>query len=243
MSALTAIILAAGKGTRMKSDLPKVLHKVSGLTMIDRVAESCMKVTGDIVFVVGSRRLKSHLKKYKKCRMVFQMKKLGTADALLKTEKLFKGKPGRILVIPGDAPLVTGNILRKFISFDGNSSNDISILTAVLKNPSGYGRIIKKRSLVSEIREELDASPSEKKIKTVNGGIYIFRSPEIFSLLKKVPLNPVKKEYYLTDVVKIAGRRGLKVKNLSLKESSFIIGINSKEDLAEAEKLFKPNVL
>ncbi|GAG46343.1 unnamed protein product, partial [marine sediment metagenome] len=131
------------------------------------------------------------------------------------------------------------SVVEKFILFHKKAGNDISILTANLRNPFGYGRIIKKRGVVSEIREELDATPREKNIKTVNGGIYIFPGPKIFSLLKKVELNPRKKEYYLTDVIKIAAAKGMKIRNMTLKEGAFLLGVNTKDDLIKVNKIAK----
>lgn len=234
-SDLTAVILAAGKGTRMKSSLPKVLHKVDGRAMIDHIYAETKKLTDDIIFVIGCEKVKNHIAEYKNCRYAYQRKKLGTADALAKVKKLKVGR--RLLVMPGDVPLLKSSQLRRLIDFHILNDNDISVLTATRDDPSGYGRIIKKNGKVTDIREELDATASEKRIKTVNSGIYIFRAPEIFALLEKIRPNPLKKEYYLTDVIKIAAGAGMKIKNLNSVNDSFLMGINSKTDLAMAEKI------
>jgi len=236
----TTVILAAGKSTRMKSLTPKVLYKVRGIPIIDRIINATAPVSKNLIFIVNSKKVIRHLKKYKTGKLVIQKKLIGTANALLQTEKPLGKRKCRILVLPGDAPLISKEVIRKFILFHKNSANDISILTANLKNPFGYGRIIKKDGLVSEIREELDATEKEKRIKTVNGGIYIFPVPEIFNLLKKVKLNPRKKEYYLTDVIKIASGLGMKTGAMILRDETFLLGVNTKEDLKRVNLRVRP---
>ena len=139
--------------------------------------------------------------------------------------------------MPGDVPLLKSGELKRLIAFHSLNANDISVLTASTEQPEGYGRIIRQRGRVTDIREELDASAAEKNIKIVNSGIYIFPAPEIFRLLEAIKANPLKKEYYLTDVIKIASRAGLKIKSLNAVNNSFLMGINSKADLATAEKM------
>ncbi|PIV19180.1 MAG: hypothetical protein COS41_01905 [Elusimicrobia bacterium CG03_land_8_20_14_0_80_50_18] len=232
---LTAVILAAGKGTRMKSSLPKVLHKLGGKAMLDHIYSETKKITDDIVFVIGSEKVRKHISAYPDCRCVLQRKKLGTGDALTKVKKL--KVRGLLLVMPGDVPLLKSGELKRLIAFHSLNANDISVLTASTEQPEGYGRIIRQRGRVTDIREELDASAAEKNIKIVNSGIYIFPAPEIFRLLEAIKANPLKKEYYLTDVIKIASRAGLKIKSLNAVNNSFLMGINSKADLATAEKM------
>ncbi|MEA2082342.1 MAG: NTP transferase domain-containing protein [Elusimicrobiota bacterium] len=236
-SAITAVILAAGKGTRMKSSLPKVLHRLGGKTMIEHIHAATKIVTDDIIFVIGDAKVRQHINKYRECRYVYQRKKLGTGDALAKAKKLTGSATRRLLVMPGDIPLIRSSELQRLINFDVSNDNDISILSACVEKPSGYGRIIKEHGKVTDIREELDANPSEKRIKTVNTGIYIFRSPRIFALIKKIKPNPLKQEFYLTDVIKIASRAGLKIKNINAVNNSFLMGINSQKDLSLAEKI------
>lgn len=234
---ITTVILAAGKSVRMKSHTPKVLHKVCGIPIIDRIVNATTDFSQNLIFVVSSKKVIRHLQKYRKGKFVLQKKQSGTADALLRTEKLIGKRKCKILVLPGDVPLLSKSVVEKFIISHKNAGNDISILTANLRNPFGYGRIIKKRGFVSDIREELDATLREKNIKTVNSGIYIFPGPEIFSLLKKVKLNPRKKEYYLTDVIKIAAAKGMKIRNMPLKDGTFLLGVNTKEELKKISKI------
>jgi len=240
-SKLTAVILAAGKGTRMKSSLPKVLHKIAGKTMIELIYGETKKVTDDVIFVIGDAQVKKHIAKYKNCKIAYQLKKLGTADALAKVKKLTGSSSRRLLVMPGDVPLLRSSELKHLIDFDLSSDNDISILSACVGKPAGYGRIIKRNGKVTEIREELDASPAEKRIKTVNSGIYIFRAPAIYALLKKIKPNPLKKEFYITDVIKIASDAGLKIKSLNAVNNNFLMGINSQKDLSLAERIRRRN--
>ncbi|MFH1957755.1 MAG: NTP transferase domain-containing protein [bacterium] len=227
----TTVILAAGRSVRMKSPTPKVLHKVCGTPIIDRIVNAVSPFSKKLIFVVNSKKVIQYLKKYKTGKLVFQKNLLGTANALLQTEKQLGKRKCRILVLPGDVPLLSKAVVEKFILFHEKTGNDISILTANLRNPTGYGRIIKKDGFVSEIREELDATEKEKRIRTVNGGIYIFPVPEIFALLKKVKLNPRKKEYYLTDVIKIADGIGMKTGAMTLRDGTFLLGVNTAEDL------------
>ncbi|MBU3955587.1 NTP transferase domain-containing protein [bacterium] len=240
-SHLISVILAAGKGTRMKSSLPKVLHKIAGKTMIERIYTETKIVSNDIIFVIGSGKVEKHISEYKNCRSVYQRKKLGTADALAKVKKLTGSSSCRLLVVPGDVPMLRSSDLKHLIDFDLSNANDISILSASADNPFGYGRIIKKNGKVIEIREELDASAAEKRIKIINSGIYIFRAPAIYALLAKIKPNPLKKEFYLTDVIKIAAAAGLKIKNLNADGDSLLMGINSQNDLSLAEKEWKKN--
>ncbi|MFH1353593.1 MAG: NTP transferase domain-containing protein [bacterium] len=228
---ITTVILAAGRSVRMKSPTPKVLHKVCGTPIIDRIVNAVSPFSKKLIFVVNSKKVIRYLEKYKTGKLVFQKNLLGTANALLQTEKLLGKRKCRILVLPGDVPLLSKAVVEKFILFHEKTGNDISILTANLRNPFGYGRIIKRGSFVSEICEELDATEKEKRIRTVNGGIYIFPVPEIFALLKKVKLNPRKKEYYLTDVIKIAAGLGMKTGAMILRDGTFLLGVNTAEDL------------
>ena len=238
MRKIVSVILTAGKGVRMKSKIPKVLHRVNGIPMVERVLKCVSPFSENVISIYRDKRVKKFLKKFPETKFVYQRRPLGTAHALLQTKKILKNKKLLLLVLPGDAPLITQKIIKKFIQFHKKSASDISILTTKLKNPSGYGRIIKRKNQVLKIVEETDLKGMMKKIKTINSGIYIFPSPEIFAFLKKVKKNPRKGEYYLTDVIEIAGKN-LKIRNLNIKDGRFLLGINTKNDLKKANAIAK----
>jgi len=238
MRKIVSVILTAGKGVRMKSKIPKVLHKVNGIPMVERVLRCVSPFSQNVIFIYRDKRVKNFLKKFPKAKFVYQKKPLGTAHALLQTKKILKNKKLLLLVLPGDAPLITPQVIKKLIRFHGKSNCDISILTTKLENPFSYGRIVKKGRQVLKIVEQTDLKGSMKRIKTINSGIYIFPTPEIFAFLKKVKKNPRKGEYYLTDVIEIAGKN-LKIRNLNIRDAELLLGINTKKDLKKANAIAK----
>ncbi|HDT12363.1 MAG TPA: bifunctional UDP-N-acetylglucosamine diphosphorylase/glucosamine-1-phosphate N-acetyltransferase GlmU, partial [Candidatus Marinimicrobia bacterium] len=196
---LSAIILAAGKGTRMKSDLPKVLHKVLGETMISRVIRQARGCGCDkIVVVVGYEKEKviDSLRDVN-VDFAYQEEQLGTAHAVRQCEEHFQSYDGDILVLSGDVPLLTDTTLKKLISRHTENRADATLLTAIFDNPQGYGRILRNDDdTLQDIIEEKDADQTVKKIKEINSGIYVFKKDLLFSYLKLVDNKNSQGEYY-----------------------------------------------
>jgi len=247
MTDITAVILAAGKGTRMESDQPKVLHEVAGKAMIRHVLDTC-KAAGikDIVLVAGDnhRRLKDFTSPvYNHIKYVIQKPQLGTAHAILKVFQSKKPLKSGILIINGDVPSVEPGTLRNLINrFTKKRLNGI-ICSAKIKNPFGYGRIIKNtQGYISRIVEEKDAGPSEKAIKEINGGIYVFKKQDLKDYIVKIRKNEAKQEYYLTDIAGLMSADNKKIESFNIIPEE-IQGINDRIQLMEISKVKRRKIL
>jgi len=241
-SSLSTIILAAGKGTRMKSDLPKVLHKVLGKTMISRVIDQA-KLAGarKIVVVVGYKKdMVIESLKDTDVDFAIQEEQLGTAHAVQQCEPFLQNLNGNILILSGDVPLLTGETLLKLIACHNKNHADATLLTAVLDNPHGYGRIIRNADdTLKDIVEEKDADEDIRKIKEINAGIYIFKKELLFSYLKHVDNKNAQGEYYLPDVLPLMVRDNRKIYLQKAEQSEEIQGVNTVEQLKLAEEKLK----
>ena len=243
---ITALILAAGRGTRMRSDKTKVLHELCGRTMIEHVILSCMGAgVKDIVVIGGAnmKELKDELfHRHPSLKYALQKEPLGTGHAVLSAFRSKNRLGGSVLILSGDVPLVTGETIRDLIN-DFTKHGCAGIIgTSLADNPCGYGRIIRSGDDVLKITEEKDCTEKERLINEVNGGIYVFRSRELFDALKKVKKNPLKNEYYLTDAVEIMSKKGLKIKGKKV-NSEELSGINDRIQLAGAAKIKNKNRL
>ncbi|MFH1282507.1 MAG: sugar phosphate nucleotidyltransferase [bacterium] len=241
-----AVVLAGGEGTRMKSQLPKVLHKVKGKPMIEYVLEAVNEAgiceTG-VVVGFKAEAIKNYFKWNKKLSWFYQNKQLGSANALLSADS-FLDNDNQLLVLCADTPLIKAKTLKNFVQFHLNNDNDISILTAKLENPFGYGRILKdNKGLVVKIVEEKDASDEERSISEVNSGIYCFRNKNIKSFLKKIKPDNAKNEYYLTDLVELIAKSGRRVESFPVENTIEITGINSRDQLIMVEELINKRSL
>ncbi len=242
---LACVVLAAGQGTRMKSTLPKVLHRINGIPMIRHVLRALSGLKPETVVVVVGRDNGSALRKALEAegvRFALQSRPLGTAHALRSAMRALGGFGGDVLVLNGDTPLVTTETLRRFVTLHRRGRRDISLLSFVAEDPRGYGRILRgggKAPLL--IREERDASEEEKRINEVNSGIYLFRHGSL-SLVKRVRLNRDKGEYYLTDVLEIASLKGLRCGVYCLGDDREFMGVNTAEELRRAQKLQRRDV-
>ncbi len=240
---ILSIILAAGEGTRMKSSLPKVLHRISGKPMIEYVLDS---VTGagcrENYVVVGyeKEKVKKAIRgnSYKgKVKFIEQSPLLGSGHAVMQAKKLLGKFTGDIVVTCGDVPLLTTKTLKCLINFHASQANDTTVLTAVVDNPFGYGRVIvSANGRVTKIVEERDATHAQRTINRINTGIYCFKARELFKALDKVKPDNKKKEYYLTDVVKIMSGARKKVGFKEAPDSREVAGVNTAGQLAMAEK-------
>jgi len=239
-----AIILAAGKGTRMKSDLPKVLHKVAGISMLEHVFRSVGAIQPEkTVTVVGHKAELVEQVLAGQTEFVTQSEQLGTGHAVMMTEPILEGLSGHTLVIAGDTPLITGESLKNLIDFHINHKNVATILTAETDNPFGYGRIVRNDNAeVLRIVEQKDATDFEKQIKEINTGTYIFDNERLFEALKNINTNNAQGEYYITDVIGIFREAGEKVGAYTLKDFDESLGVNDRVALATAESVMRRRI-
>ncbi|HEL0717394.1 TPA: NTP transferase domain-containing protein, partial [Streptococcus equi subsp. zooepidemicus] len=200
-----AIILAAGKGTRMKSALPKVLHKVSGLSMLEHVLKSVSALAPQKqLTVIGHQAEQVRAVLGDQSLTVVQEEQLGTGHAVMMAEEELSGLEGQTLVIAGDTPLIRGESLKALLDYHIREKNVATILTANAKDPFGYGRIIRNAAgEVVNIVEQKDANEAEQEVKEINTGTYIFDNKRLFEALKHLTTDNAQGEYYLTDVISI----------------------------------------
>ena len=239
-----AIILAAGKGTRMKSDLPKVLHKVAGISMLEHVFRSVSAIDPEkTVTVVGHKAELVEQVLAGQTDFVRQTEQLGTGHAVMMAEPVLENLTGQTLVIAGDTPLITGESLKNLIDFHINHKNVATILTAEADNPFGYGRIVRNQhEEVLKIVEQKDASDFEQQIKEINTGTYVFDNARLFEALKNINTNNAQGEYYITDVIGIFRENGEKVGAYTLKDFDESLGVNDRVALATAESVMRSRI-
>ena len=239
-----AVILAAGKGTRMKSDLPKVLHKVAGISMLEHVFRSVNAINPEkTVTVVGHKAELVEQVLAGQTDFVRQTEQLGTGHAVMMAESVLENLTGQTLVIAGDTPLITGESLKNLIDFHINHKNVATILTAEADNPFGYGRIVRNQhGEVLKIVEQKDASDFEQQIKEINTGTYVFDNTSLFKALKNINTNNAQGEYYITDVIGIFRENGEKVGAYTLKDFDESLGVNDRVALATAEGVMRRRI-
>lgn len=237
MPDLHLVILAAGKGTRMKSSRPKVLHELAGRSLIAHVLSTAAPLEASSTVIVvghGADEVRAALADRPGLDFVVQSPQLGTGHALLQAEPLLDGRSGTVLLLYGDVPLLQTHTLIRLLERHAESKAAATILTAELANPDGYGRIVREPGgRVSRIVEERDASAAEREIREVNSGIYTLDLAPLFGALKGLATDNAQGEYYLTDLVALYHRRGLGVETLCLENAAELRGVNSRIDLAE----------
>ncbi|NLE64427.1 MAG: NTP transferase domain-containing protein [Elusimicrobia bacterium] len=245
MKDLKTIILAAGKGTRFKSDLPKVLHCVAGRPAIDHVLDVA-KALGSLrtYVVVGHKANEVRKVIGSRAEVVIQKRLLGTADAVRSCAPHFRQARGTVLVMCGDTPLLDKAVVRRLVQAHHKAKAACTVLSAVLSEPHGYGRIIRDASgSFVAIREEKDASPSEKMVREINTGVYCFDAALLFSSISKIRVNPKKKEFYLTDIIELFLSRHRTVRAVVTEDWTANIGINTRADLALCERICRERIL
>ncbi|MDD4953797.1 MAG: NTP transferase domain-containing protein [Candidatus Omnitrophica bacterium] len=241
---IAVMILAAGKGVRMRSDTPKVLHKICGRPMLDYVLDLARDLKfKKTVIVLGHRH--QEVKKFIKppVRITIQKKLLGTADAAKTALNSLKGFKGTVLVLYGDIPLLKKETIKGLLKYHQENMMDATVLTSRLEAPSGYGRILRdKYAGVCGIKEEKDADDFEKDIKEINTGIICFDKDKLYSALSQVRPNNRKKEYYLTDIISIFYKKGYLVGGYRLADAVEALGINSRRDLARVNRIMQKRI-
>ena len=237
---LTTIILAAGKGTRMKSKLPKVLHKVGGKPMLQHVIDAAKKAGSSREVVIIGAGAELVEKRISGVEFVLQKEQLGTGHAVLSAREKFETSEGTVLILCGDTPLLTAELLKKFVAAHEISNCAATVLTAKMPNPQGYGRVIHEEDgTFQKIVEDKDATEDEKKIREVNAGVYCFDVKKLFGALEHVTNDNAQGEYYLPDVLPILKSDGEKIFTFTADYCDETIGINSREQLAAAERILR----
>lgn len=237
---LKTLILAAGKGTRMKSELPKVIHEVNGIPMISKIIKvlEILKPEENIL-ILGHKKEEVLKVVGENADYVVQTEQLGTGHAVLQAKDKLKDYDGDVMILCGDTPLLREETLKELYKFHKDTDSVTTILTSIYDNPFGYGRIVKENGLVKAIVEEKEAGAEIKKIKEVNAGVYCFKGRELFEALSKITNNNEKGEYYLTDVIGIQVGEGKQVQSYVLSDNIEILGVNSKVELAQASKVLR----
>lgn len=236
MSNFTAVILAAGKGTRMKSELPKVMHLMAGQPLIDHVLDKVANLGIDKVITIaghGRERLTEHLGQ--RTKVVVQSEQLGTGHAVMQVIPYLKDECN-VLVLSGDQPLLSEKTIRALMAHHDATGASATVLTALMDNPFGYGRIIKNDAFLGII-EEKDADICQKEIKEVNTGTYCFESEALISALQKITPKNAQGEYYLTDVFDSLLTSGCKIETMCTQDATEAFGINNRVQLAVAEDI------
>lgn len=241
MSDLVTVILAAGKGTRMKSKLPKVLHKAAGKSMVQHVIDAAKAAGAKRNIVVtgfGGDVVRKAIGK--QAEFVEQKEQLGTGHAVLQTAELLQGETGTVMVLCGDTPLLTGDLLKKLYNSHIAAQAKATVLTAIMPDAAGYGRIIRMADgTVQKIVEHKDATEEERRVKEVNSGIYCFEIKALFESLRNVTNDNAQGEYYLPDVLEILQKQGEKIWAVAADDYESTLGINSRQQLAGAEKILR----
>ena len=241
MAKVKAVILAAGKGTRMKSELPKVIHEALGKPMVKYSIEAAMEAgakASDVCLVVGHKAEMVKEVVGDGVTYVLQTQQLGTGHAV-KCASDFIGTEGLTMVLCGDTPLITGATLKALVDVHVSEKNAITVLTAKVEDPTGYGRIIKDaEGNFEKIVEQKDATLEEQKVNEINSGMYIFNSDILSETLSKITNDNAQGEYYLTDTIEIVKKENLgRVATMVVDDVDEIRGVNSPEQLKEAETI------
>lgn len=245
MKPLQTIILAAGRGVRMKSDTPKVLHRVCGKPIVQYVIDLARSLRSLKIYVIlGFKNEIVRRSLSRDLQVVIQKKLLGTADAVRSAGPFLKNFKGDILILSGDTPLLTVETVRRVVQKHQTTGAACTFLTTEVDRPHGYGRIIRdENKKVIAIREEKDASLAEKEISEINVGVYCFQASLLFEFLKVIKLNQKKKEFYLTDGIGLLVRKNAKVETIKTTDEHEGLGINTREDLSCAELTIRKRIL
>lgn len=237
------VVLAAGKGTRMKSGLPKVLHQAAGLPLLEHVLRAADTIEpASTVIVLGHQAdfVREALGIRLGLRFALQQPQLGTGHALLQAEPALAGASGTVVLLSGDVPLLRPATLRALVARHESTGAAATVLTATVPVPEGYGRIVRdEEGQIARIVEHRDATPDEREIREINSGIYAFDLAPLFEALRGIGSANAQGEYYLPDLVTIYRARGMVVETLTLEDPREILGVNSRKELAEVAAILR----
>ncbi len=246
---IKSIILAAGKGTRMKSDLPKVLHTIFDKPLVSYVIDAVnnTNIIDENFIIVGhqAEKVEEYINSnYNNSKSLLQSPQLGTGHAVSMAIPYLKDFTGEILILCGDTPLITTETLLDFLKFHKDKNSDITVMSAIFDNPTNYGRIIRNSdNSVNSIVEEKDATETQKAVKEINAGIYCINWGKVQAAFSELKNNNAQGEYYLTDIIKWGNEKNLSVNAYILPDNTEIYGINSRANLAEASKILNTRTI
>ncbi|HAZ09942.1 MAG TPA: bifunctional UDP-N-acetylglucosamine diphosphorylase/glucosamine-1-phosphate N-acetyltransferase GlmU [Candidatus Omnitrophica bacterium] len=246
MKNIATIILAAGEGTRMKSSLPKVLHNICGKPMLEYLIDNVKSIGIDKVIVIVGHKAGLVKKEICGIKCIKQSELLGTGDAVSRARSILlkDNKIDNALILYGDTPLLSQEIIKKLIEKHVSSNAGATLLTAQLKNPTGYGRIIRSSGKkIVKIVEELDASIYEKVIEEINVGVYCFNKRALFYGLEKIKPDNKKEEYYLTDAIEVLTKSNILVESVTTNDAEEFLGVNTRAELGKAELVMRKRIL
>ena len=232
---LTVAILAAGKGTRMASALPKVLHKLSGKTLLQRVLDSCNELKPDEIFIIvghKSKEVEDSVIKNENIHFIVQNPQNGTGHAIQVLSQHVKKQEGKLLVLNGDVPLIKSETLKKLINFHDSNNADVSLITTKKKNPHGYGRVFTNENLIERIIEEKDCNNNQRQNSLVNAGIYCFNWISLSKIINTLKSNNKQKEIYITDTITLLKKSF----SLEVEDNRELQGINNRVQLSKCEE-------
>ena len=238
---LSVAILAAGKGTRMESSLPKVLHKISGKSLLQRVIDSCLELNPNQIFVIighKSKEVKDSIPNNQKVQFVIQEPQSGTGHAIQVLCREVKKNEGKLLVLNGDVPLIKPKTLKKLLNLHDKKNADVSLITTKKKNPNGYGRVFLEDDFIDRIVEEKDCNNQERLNLLINAGVYCFNWENLSKIISNLQSNNNQKEIYLTDTVSL-------LKNsfsLEVEDDGELEGINNRIQLSKCEDIFQNSI-
>ena len=240
----TSVILAAGMGTRMKSKMPKVLHKVCGKPLSKWVIDASEAAGADkVCAVVGHKAETVKEVLGDVCEFALQAEQKGTGHAVMQAIDVIKNSKGEVVILNGDTPLITAETINKAIEYHKNNGNQATVITAILDDATGYGRIVRDNDgSVLKFFAQKDASKEEKKINEVNSGMYVFDAQSLVYALDKITPNNAQGEYYLTDTLEILLSAGKKIGGYAISDNDEIRGINDRVQLNEAEKIMQKRI-
>lgn len=243
---IKSVILAAGKGTRMKSETPKVLHEIFGKTLVGYVLDNVKNITSENFVIVGhhAEEVEKYIENnYENAKTVLQTPQLGTGHAVSMVCPMLKDYNGLILILCGDTPLITEKTLKKFIEFHKSQNSDLTVMSTIFENPTNYGRIIRETdNTLKCIVEEKDATSEQKAVKEVNAGIYCIDWKKVQPAFSQLTSNNAQGEYYLTDIIEWGKKNNLSVNAYIMENNEEIFGINSRLHLAEATKIMQKRI-
>ena len=241
MSGLKVVILAAGQGTRMKSKVPKVLHKVLDKTMVDYVIDASVEAGAeDICVIVGHQSAMVKAMIGTRVKFALQKEQLGTGHAVMQAGDFISD--GNILVLCGDTPLIRPETIMELSDMHNSGGSDVTVVSMKADDPTGYGRIVRENNAFAKIVEQKDADEEQKKINEVNTGVYIFKADALKAAFEKLSNNNSQGEYYLTDTLEIIKNNGGKVDIMTAEDADEFLGVNSKLQLSQATDIMKKRI-